>query len=44
MAKGIAILATLAGVGGAIHFLRKAIQPIPTGRRSTDSPEEEENP
>jgi hypothetical protein len=30
------ILAALAGVGGAIQFLRKALQPLPDGRRSTD--------
>jgi len=40
-AKGIAILAALAGVGGAVHFLRKGMEPIPTGRRSTDPPEQE---
>lgn len=42
-AKGIAIVAALAGVGGAVHFLRKAMQPVPTGRRSTDALEEEGN-
>lgn len=40
-AKGIAILAALAGVGGAVHFLRKGMEPMPTGRRSTDPPEQE---
>jgi hypothetical protein len=31
------ILAALAGLCGAIHFLRKALQPLPDGRRSTDT-------
>lgn len=30
------VLAALTGLGGAIHFLRKAMQPLPDGRRSTD--------
>lgn len=40
-AKAIAVLAALAGVGGAVHFLRKGMEPLPTGRRSTDPPEQE---
>ena len=31
------IFAALAGICGAIHFLRKALQPLPDGRRSTDA-------
>ncbi len=35
-AKAAAVVAALVGLGGAIHFFRKAVQPIPTGRRAGD--------
>ena len=33
----VTVVAALAGLGGAIHFLRKALQPLPGGRRRTDT-------
>jgi hypothetical protein len=36
-AEVMTLLAALAGLCGAIHFLRKALQPLADGRRSTDS-------
>jgi hypothetical protein len=33
----VTVVAALAALGGAIHFLRKAVQPLPDGRRRTDS-------
>ena len=34
--KALVVLAALVGVAGAVYFFRKAIEPIPTGRRMTD--------
>jgi hypothetical protein len=36
MVEVVTVLAALGGLGGAIHFLRKAMQPPPAGRRRSD--------